>query len=555
MVYGRQRSHGCILCRRRKIKCDERKPSCRNCESYGKACPGYTRSSFPIIFRNEKRRVEALVRKSRKKSPLEDGPGAADADAVAASTSLSVDGQDANAAADADGYAGPRSPITSPARSPLVLLQKKYMRQPVPRYLDTPWEVQSHCFFMEQYTMPPEVDGSPGPLDSVPLLYSLCQEQSFGPSEIQGGGAGNAPLSCLQAAIDAAAFGAFANKARLPGLGIQARRRYGQALRELNRALESVDDATKTETLGAIVMLIIFEDVNNERDRLLSTHITGIQYLLKLRGLKQLRDPATRSLFHFAFTQMTIQFLGFNDPLKIDLDWLLVLFTIPHPIYNMMAGVSRIGKYCATATQMLLAAFLSRETLTSLLETGERLDLEFNQWHRGMPDEWLPQRIPSPAGGTLLVYPDTTAAGVWNYYRSARIVLQRCLIEVHKRLDPFCKASSGLPDPDVNLDTPEDVIRGMISGICDTIPFALGDVDYLGHATRNHGREGTGLKAIQEFALLWPIWSITQCEQATCGQKSLARETLWRLGLSNGIKLGLGLADERTVLGMAPGFA
>ena len=75
-------------------------------------------------------------------------------------------------------------------------------------------------------------------------------------------------------------------------------------MRELNRALGCVDDAVKTETLGAIVMLIIFEDINNERDRLLSTHITGIQYLLKLRGSKQLQDPATRSLFHFAFTQM-----------------------------------------------------------------------------------------------------------------------------------------------------------------------------------------------------------------------------------------------------------
>lgn len=55
-----------------------------------------------------------------------------------------------------------------------VRLQNRYMQKPVPRYIDTPWEVQSHCFFMEQYTMPPEANRSPGQLDSVPLLYLLC---------------------------------------------------------------------------------------------------------------------------------------------------------------------------------------------------------------------------------------------------------------------------------------------------------------------------------------------------------------------------------------------
>ncbi|PLB47698.1 hypothetical protein P170DRAFT_456487 [Aspergillus steynii IBT 23096] len=543
MISGRQRSTGCSLCRRRKIKCDERKPTCLNCQSYGQPCPGYTRFSFPIIFRSENRRVEALVRRRKKGSKESLGLAVASEPGTGKGAETPAD-----ADADADAHAAPTP------RSPLDRVQdrcmQKDMQKPVPRYLDTPWEVQSHCFFREQYTMPPEVDGSPGPLDSVPLLYLLCQEQDLTSNKTMKDEGENAPVSCLRAALDAAAFAALANKARLPSLGIQARRKYGLALRELNRVLGSVDDAVKTETLGAIVMLIIFEDINNERDRLLSTHITGIQYLLKLRGLKQLQDPATRSLFHFAFTQMTIQFLGFNDPLKIDLDWLLALLTIPHPIYTMMAGVSRIGKFCATATQKLFSS-LPREPLTSLLETGERLDLEFNQWYRGMPDEWLPRRIASQSGGgkTLLMYPDQTAAGVWNYYRGARIVLQRCLVEVHKRLDPFYTSSSPPPPyPDLdqdrdsmNLESPNDIITTMVSDICDTIPFAIGDVDDIGLQSRR--KEGTGLKAIQEFALLWPIWSITQCEQASGEQKELARHTLRRLGLSNGIKLGLGLAD------------
>lgn len=68
--------------------------------------------------------------------------------------------------------------------------------------------------------------------------------------------------------------------------------------------MESFEYAVRNETLGAIVMLMLFEDINSERKSLMSTHVSGIQYLLKLRGPGQLGDPATRSLFHFAFTQM-----------------------------------------------------------------------------------------------------------------------------------------------------------------------------------------------------------------------------------------------------------
>lgn len=57
-------------------------------------------------------------------------------------------------------------------------------------------------------------------------------------------------------------------------------------------------------------MLMLFEDIKSERQSLMSTHVSGIQYLLKLRGIQQLSNPATRSLFHFAFTQMVWPTVG-----------------------------------------------------------------------------------------------------------------------------------------------------------------------------------------------------------------------------------------------------
>ncbi|KAL2867156.1 Zn(II)2Cys6 transcription factor domain-containing protein [Aspergillus lucknowensis] len=37
------RSSGCLLCVKRRVKCDERVPGCVRCETYGKPCPGYER--------------------------------------------------------------------------------------------------------------------------------------------------------------------------------------------------------------------------------------------------------------------------------------------------------------------------------------------------------------------------------------------------------------------------------------------------------------------------------------------------------------------------------
>lgn len=146
----------------------------------------------------------------------------------------------------------------------------------LPFLLNSSWENHSYLYFLNDFTLPAEPDGSPGPLDSIPLLYNMTLNHDES--------AGRAPMVCLRAGLDEAAFSSLANQARVSELGIKVRRRYGQALRQLSLTLESVEGAVRDETLGAIVMLMLFEDINSERRSLMSTHVLGVQYLLKLRG-------------------------------------------------------------------------------------------------------------------------------------------------------------------------------------------------------------------------------------------------------------------------------
>ncbi|KAK4910331.1 hypothetical protein LTR66_017439 [Elasticomyces elasticus] len=340
--------------------------------------------------------------------------------------------------------------------------------------------------------------------------------------------------------MDAAAFASMANHANVSSLAVHARKKYGQALKHLNIALSSVQDAVRDETMGAIVLLMLFEDINSERQSLMSTHVAGIQYLLKLRGVQQLGDPATRSLFHFAFTQMLIQFVGLKDPVQIDLDWLLEVLSIPHPIYQMMAGNIKITKFCATVANLLSSAeaqALDASNFMSLLERGEHLDLEFSMWHNGLPDVWMPRKFQTSGGDKFILYPDLTSAGVWNYYRGTRIILQQTLLDIYRCLDHLSVpwASNGA----FTLHPPEEIIIDMVTEICDTIPFALGKVDTTG---RPIFRSET--KAVQGFALLWPVFSVTQCGYATEAQDAQARSALQVIGSTHGIRLGMDLSRE-----------
>lgn len=141
---------------------------------------------MPLVFRNETQKIERLVRNKSK--------GATKTESKTERTQL----------------------VARTART----LQASGDPLTIPQFLlDSSWEYHGRCYFLDQFTPPAEPDWRPGPLDSIPLLYALCQDEST-----------NGPrIASLRAALDAAAFASLANRANVPSLAVQARRRYGQA--------------------------------------------------------------------------------------------------------------------------------------------------------------------------------------------------------------------------------------------------------------------------------------------------------------------------------------
>ena len=75
---------------------------------------------------------------------------------------------------------------------------------------------------------------------------------------------------------------------------LEAREKYGLALRMTNKALRSPELALKDTTLLSALCLDLFEKLTNtsQKSKPWMGHVNGALTLVKMRGLKNFRDPS-----------------------------------------------------------------------------------------------------------------------------------------------------------------------------------------------------------------------------------------------------------------------
>lgn len=229
MVYCGKPSKGCGECRSRKIRCDQAQPACSQCTRAKRDCPGY-RDQLALMFRDESKSV---VRK-----------------AVASSTHKNKQERSRRTAI----------PERKPVRSELGLA--------VEQDFDFNSDPQ-HVFLMRQLgNYPLEVQPS-YELEATKyeavcyLLRSNAIPSGFWTSGIvsnflvqSGGSAGQ---RAMKTSVVATATAMLSRVRGLQSLNDIARREYGSALRLLNAALADIEEAKTNQTLGAVIMLAIYE--------------------------------------------------------------------------------------------------------------------------------------------------------------------------------------------------------------------------------------------------------------------------------------------------------
>lgn len=245
---------------------------------------------------------------------------------------------------------------------------------------------------------------------------------------------------------------------------------------------------------------------------------------------------------------------------KFDLTWLIGVLDNSDGLQALMYNITKVTLFCREIRQALtterVADILTETNLRSWTQRGLQLDRELSRWYWAAPETWLPRHVKSQTGDSILTYQDVSIAGFWNFYRTIRIILQGTLLDIttSKVSRRFCDQHL-LSNLEKLMEIPPlQIIEEMISDMCKSIPFCLGDVVYscLGDVDRLGNPVTTSmlsseprhprLRAAEAYELLWPLWFTSTCVEATPEQVSQARTALSRLGSMFGIQLACGMA-------------
>ncbi|KAJ5354971.1 uncharacterized protein N7496_012183 [Penicillium cataractarum] len=237
-MVGVPRSKGCLACVRRRIKCDERRPGCDRCEKKGSSCPGYTRD-LKINFYTNPRAVGSY------KAGIESTP---DQHPHVFAGGSSIDGAVAPSLAS-------------------VAIAEQYR--------------EAFCGFVEA--------------NFLGLFYGYSTRVGtnwFDVVHNYRDTAGKALDLCLRS-LGALHIGRSLGDDRL---GLASREMYGQALNHLARTLRNPALATADNTLGAAILLGVYELTSSTGQESWMLHSRGISNLYQIRGPQAHADGLGRTL-------------------------------------------------------------------------------------------------------------------------------------------------------------------------------------------------------------------------------------------------------------------
>ncbi|BAE56106.1 unnamed protein product [Aspergillus oryzae RIB40] len=242
MVFCGKPSKGCGECRSRKIRCDQARPTCSQCIKGNRVCPGY-RDELSLMFRDESQQVVRKAkagnagRRARKapKSTRMLSPSGSSPQGTTTSSSLASDISDFNDLSDLYPSPPAAQQVTGPI-SPKIA--------PPPSYQFT--EDEAVCFFLRFNAWP----GACWIMEFSPDFFVIPE------------------VTLSQQAMKASlvAVGtAMLSRIRQDGpLKIAAEKEYGNALNLMYTAVMDEEEAKSNPTLGAVLLLAIFE-VNHTR--------------------------------------------------------------------------------------------------------------------------------------------------------------------------------------------------------------------------------------------------------------------------------------------------
>ncbi|KAF2848237.1 hypothetical protein T440DRAFT_481074 [Plenodomus tracheiphilus IPT5] len=577
MVYTGKPSRGCGMCKSRRIKCDEKRPTCGNCKKSGRDCPGYP-DEFDLVFRDENK---AMARKARKLS----GPTPTSSTSGISSSRTSPHLSPSSSIETSPGEHSFQIITTRPrtssdiSQSQQMLALPNYTTSPlsldqnfdfdtfvwnlenaIPPTINLAPESEAVPFFFKNFiTLPQQAESTRGYLEYLVPLYNRARPSSV--------------LHLATTAVALATCGQYPGRQELLREAVLT---YGRAIKKLNDDLKDPIMSKSDETVLAILMFSLYETIMSTDDTITAwgNHVDGAVALTKLRGTAQFADPMSHAIFRAVRTMMITSCVQRSKPVDSfpsDAGWMgsgtlseenaanrLTLICIDLPNLRARANLLTTTPYTpAEASEV-----------AQILSFAQMVDGNLEEWYRTLPPEWkhriigvVSERI-EPADlalaekwpGEQHVYHDVPLASIMNDYRVCRIFCRRVIMACVEWL------SLGSGDDEERWTDEEGarehsiwVIQQMVDEISACVPFHMSYE--LQPVAKEMGQEQNAAEAFGGYTLVWPLYVAANAETVPQEQRD------WLFGRLSviGTKFGLSSAQvlvlaRRHVLTCGPMF-
>ncbi|KAI9147869.1 Transcription factor dbaG [Paramyrothecium foliicola] len=520
MVYCGKPSRGCQMCRTRRIKCDETKPTCKQCAKSQRKCPGY-KDEFDLVFRNETQATERRAKKANRKA-------------------LALKAEKASASPEQINYNLPSSATRSSA-SPSE-------SQSVGVSIQLPLDQHASCHFVSNFVLVPRQGSPRGYMDFLPQL--LKTEGS---------------VKHFKYAFDACALASLNNRVGSGAdFAADALGNYTKALAATHEALRSPELAQRDSTLAAVLLLGLFENMTARQLGTMSwgSHIEGAVQLVKARGRNQVKTKVGLQLFVAVRTQMIIQTITSGKPPAMGADW----WVSDGSILDVHGATSqrlslRMSELRAEINRMMATVSRTPDNIELMLDAIRKcqmLDQECVNWFKKLPDEYHPRTVTwedyVPNGdytkaevypGRVDVYQDLMVVSISNMTRCARLLLASLIV----------RCAAWVCSPVDYRTTPEYATAAktcvdMITDIVASVPFQLGWFSSRQHLLERAGLstfvcgKDDALKGLPGYLLTYPLTCIANQDYTTDSQRAWTKGRL--LFIAN--QLGVRYANMLTEL-------
>ncbi|KAI0439991.1 hypothetical protein F4803DRAFT_578173 [Xylaria telfairii] len=479
-------SLGCHACRRMKVKCDEEKPHCGRCMKAGRVCPGY-RDTNQVVFRPMNTELTPKA-KSSCLSRTQAALGTPDSSGGVLAGSISF---------------APRL-LTQPTEK---------------------WEMKAIAHFLYNYSFSPTKE-SPGYLGFLPDLLRKESSSRY-----------------LESGVLAAGYASLANITGLSHLERTAERHYGEVLHSMATVLRNPAEARSDAALTTIVLLQMYEAINNTTLVPQDPHDKGLVELHGLRGNTPSTTPTGQGLLQIIYGRIHFNSVGGLYPLQIDPGLVFEGLNCNPPqaaLWRLMRETSQsCGKMRAAMSDP--SGTILKSAIIHSLESVYSVYLRLLGWQAAQLSAWSYQscemRSPDDDDSYQGTFPykynlfkDISHGAMWIGFWCTLIYALQILI--HTSSLPNIKQ---LFSQDWHQNcTLIKRLRDAVDEICSCVPYMMADVDQLGLPTV--GKDG---KALGSFFLLRGLYVAICVDELTDLQSHYILKTLLRIAHVRGIKLAL----------------